>query len=270
MNKSLLFIFSIILICVCCKSDNSALNTDEALLEEDVLLFKIRGTVVGSSGFYYLQINRERTILLFTLDGVTEIIDDTTSFELANSLELSNHFLVFTASIDENGKPHSDVHIPSHNREVATTAIITEVGDSSSQSADFLPTVDPNMAIFEGTIEGKLSVDNGASFRSEIYRESTYNFSINNGILDGHLKCNNCLNDSIYNVSGVLLSSSDTELSLKINTITNRLSSTEFITQPIIENYVRHASGLVLKRDYLQTIGQDSILKNETILTYVE
>lgn len=66
------------------------------------------------------------------------------------------------------------------------------------------------MANYEGTIESKLSVDNCRNYRNEIYQSSTYNITLNNGQINGLLKYNTCLDDSIYNVSGTVISTNDT------------------------------------------------------------
>ena len=258
-----------LLIFIFCTRDKKTIDNSQVTLEEDTFLLEIKGTVVGSTGHYTLLINRNTSILYFYFNDDQIIISDSTSFEIANSLQLGNEFLTFEASLDEDGNPTTRVEIPSHNREVAATAVISNIGEGNTQSNSFIPQIDPSMAIFNGTIEGKLSIDNGNNYSDQIVESSNYNVTINNGQINGLLKCNTCPDDSIYNVNGFLSENNDTHVIFNIQSITNRSTGQEILSTPKLEQYIKHTGGLLLEREEFQTVGLDSIIKKTSYLKYV-
>ena len=269
MRKLVYSIIIVFIFFVFCDNDKSTVDKNFVDLEEDIFLLEMKGIVIGSTGHYTLRINRENSFLSFYFNDSLVELSNETSFELANSLELTNEYLTFEASLDRNGNPNTNVEIPSHNREVATTAVISEIGEQNPESTSFFPTIDPSMANYNGTIEGKLSVDNGNSYRDEIVKSSTYNLTINQRRINGFLKCNSCLDDSIYNVAGFLSEDNETHVIFTIESISNRMTGEEMLLQPKSEQYVKHSGGLLLEREEFQTIGIDSVIKSTIFLKYV-
>ena len=270
MNKSVYLSIIVLFFFVFCNNDKSILDKNSVNLEgEDVFLLEMKGVVVGSSGHYTLIINRHTSFISFYFNDSLVQFSADTSFELSNSLELTNEFLTFEASLDNNGNPNSRVEIPSHNREVITTTAISVVGEESRSSTSFLPEIDPSMANYNGTIEGELSIDNGNNYSDQVLESSTYNITVNNNQITGLLKCNTCLDESIYTVNGSLSNDNDTHTTFNIHSITNRENGEEVLPQPREERYEKHGGGLLLKREEFQTIGIDSVIKKTTILRYI-
>lgn len=264
-------IFVFFILFISCNSDPT--TKDEIVVPSDhekgEHLFTIKGVLVGSSGSYVFVVNENLSLLTLVFEGKSITFAEATSNEIKNIFNIKNDYLFFEARIDKDGSPHTNIVIPSHNEEIATTASISAVGYKTEPSF-YLPKIDSNMANYEGTIESKLSKDNGENFQNNVYQSSIYNITLNNGKVSGLLKCETCLNDTIYNISGDIISSSDTMLSLKINSIKNRATDSETLLQPLTETYTKYSGGLLLKLEEEKTIGVDSILKSERLLKYVE
>lgn len=272
MKRKFYATLTLIFLCIGCAKDAlpEKNNFDPPELDKGAHVFTITGVMVGSSGNYKFTVNEKWATLEMTFDGERYQAYFVTPSDLKNTLGLSNDVMSFAAKLDGDGNPEVNIVIPSHNKEIATTATIASVGTSSGGSNSYLPKVDSNMANYEGTIKSKLSTNNGKSFSDAIYQSSTYNVTLNHGKVKGFMKCNTCVDDAIYNVSGSIISTNDTHLSLEINSISNRKTGAETLSQPIIEKYEKHAGGLFLKLVDEKKIGIDSILQNDKQLKFIQ
>lgn len=98
------FVLSVLFIS-CGKNDPTKNdNTPPPDFEKGPDLFTIERVLVGSSGSYSFAVNQ---------------------------------FLSFEVWLDDNGNPKTEIHIPSHNREIAATAVISE--NWRSESVNIIP-----------------------------------------------------------------------------------------------------------------------------------
>lgn len=206
-------------------------------------LIKKEGVLVGLSGNYKFAINQNLSILKIYFDGNQYVLYSKTPPDSKNSFELTNEFLVFRIWLDDNGSPLTKIERPSHNNQIATTAVITLVG-KQNQSTSFLPPIDFQMANYDGTIESKLSVDDGKSFGNDFKSAicnitlnncEIYNITLVNCEIRGLLKYNTFSRESIHTIVGTIISNSHTHKSLKINSISNRITDTLTFSKPVVE-----------------------------------